>query len=192
MQHLEFVRQALRPDLDVQIVSVTEQWAQFAVAGPLSRELLNSLLDAPVDHAGFPYMSCGHVSVQGVAGRLFRISFSGEHGYELAVPARHGDSLVRTLVAQAEIFGGGPYGMEALNVLRIEKGFLTHAEMEGRKTAFDLGLDRMIMLMAGRDSIRDVIAFPKTTSASCLMTRAPSEVDGDQLAELGLRGDREE
>ena len=144
MKHMEFVHQALRPDLDVSFCSVTEQWAQFAVAGPKSRELLNGLLAAPIDDAAFPFMACGPVTVLGVAGRLFRISFSGEHAYEVAVPARHGDSLFRLLVARAEEMGGGAYGMEALNVLRIEKGFITHAEIHGRTTAFDIGLDRMV------------------------------------------------
>ncbi|MDZ7708966.1 MAG: glycine cleavage T C-terminal barrel domain-containing protein [Roseovarius sp.] len=76
--------------------------------------------------------------------RLFRISFSGEHAYEFAVPARYGDSLFGQLVARAEDMGGGAYGMEALNVLRLEKGLLTHAELHGRTTAFDLRLERMI------------------------------------------------
>ncbi len=80
----------------------------------------------------------------GVGARLFRISFSGEHAYEIAVPARYGDSLFRDLVARAEGLGGGAYGMEALNVLRLEKGLLTHAELHGRTTAFDLGLQGMM------------------------------------------------
>lgn len=144
MKHLDFVLQCLHPDWDVQIMSVTEQWAQFAVAGPKARELLNTLLDAPIDNDNFPFMACGHIGVCGVAGRLFRISFSGEHAYEVAVPARYGDSLFRLLCAQSEVFGGGPYGMEALNVLRIEKGFITHAEIHGRVTAFDIGMERMV------------------------------------------------
>lgn len=78
MRHLEFVTQVLRPELDVRLMSVTEQWAQFAVAGPQSRELLNSLLDQILDNETWPFMACGDVSISGVKGRLFRISFSGE------------------------------------------------------------------------------------------------------------------
>jgi sarcosine oxidase subunit alpha len=147
MRHLDFVTQVLRPDWDVQIVSVTEQWAQFAVAGPKARDLVNAMLDQPAD---LPFMGCGPVSVLGVPGRLFRISFSGEQGYEIAVPARYGASLFRLLVAQAEALGGGAYGMEALNVLRIEKGFITHSEIHGRTTAFDVGLEGMVSRAARR------------------------------------------
>ena len=143
MRHLEFVHQCLKPHLDVSFISVTEQWAQFAIAGPKARDLLDGLLDAPLGD-DWPFMACGPVQVSGVAARLFRISFSGEHAYELAVPARFGDSLFRLLVARASALGGGPYGMEALNVLRIEKGFITHAEIHGRVTAADVGLGRMV------------------------------------------------
>ncbi len=144
MRHLEFVTQVLHPEWDVLLISATEQWAQFAVAGPKSRDLLNGVLDAPIDGETWPFMSCGPVGILGAQGRLFRISFSGEHAYEIAVPARFGDSLFRLLVARAEEMGGGPYGMEALNVLRIEKGMITHAEIHGRTTAFDIGMQRMV------------------------------------------------
>ncbi|WP_299191894.1 sarcosine oxidase subunit alpha family protein [uncultured Litoreibacter sp.] len=144
MRHLEFVHQCLRPDLDVQFISTTEQWAQFAVAGPKSRELLNAVLDKEIDNDSFPFMGCGEVSVGKVKGRLFRISFSGEHAYEVAVPARYGAALFDALLEAAKPLGGGAYGMEALNVMRIEKGFITHAEIHGRVTAFDIGMGRMI------------------------------------------------
>jgi len=144
MSHLEWVRQALMPGADVRIASVTEQWAQFSVAGPEARKALDLVLDAPLDPEDWPFMSCGEIRVMGVAGRLFRISFSGEEGYEIAVPARYGESLFRALVAHAEAMGGGPYGMEALNALRIEKGFVTHSEIDGRVTAHDIGMERMV------------------------------------------------
>ncbi|MCW3784157.1 sarcosine oxidase subunit alpha family protein [Defluviimonas salinarum] len=144
MRHLEFVHQAHCPDWDLRMISVTEAWAQFAVAGPLARELLNSVLETPIDGEDFPFLSCGTVRIMGIEARLFRISFSGELGYEIAVPARYGEALYRDLVARAENLGGGAYGMEALNVLRIEKGFITHAEIHGRTTAFDIGLQGMV------------------------------------------------
>ncbi|MFA7432672.1 MAG: sarcosine oxidase subunit alpha family protein [Gemmobacter sp.] len=150
MRHLDFVRQAHCADWDVALISVTEQWAQFAVAGPKARDLLNTMLDEPLT-GDFPFMGCGPLRLMGVEARLFRISFSGELGYEIAVPARYGAALFRDLCARAETFGGGPYGLEALNVLRIEKGFVTHAEIHGRVTAFDIGMARMIA--AGKDCI---------------------------------------
>jgi len=141
MRHLDFVQQAFCAGWDVRTISVTETWAQFAVAGPLARQLVTGFLETPAD---LPFMGCAPVRLGGVAGRLFRISFSGEEGYEIAVPTRYGDSLFRDLLARAETLGGGAYGMEALNVLRIEKGFITHAEIHGRVTAFDIGLEKMV------------------------------------------------
>ena len=89
-------------------------------------------------------MSTLYVSIGDISARLFRISFSGEHAYEIAVPASYGDAMIRLLVSKAKKFGGGPYGMEALNVLRIEKGFITHAEIDGRVAAKDIGMLNMI------------------------------------------------
>ncbi len=151
MMHLEFVAQVLKPDWDVRLISVTEQWAQVAVAGPKSRALLQDLLGQDLSNDAFPFMACGPVTLAGVEGRLFRISFSGELAYEIAMPARYGESLFRLLVARAEALGGGAYGLEALNILRLEKGLLTHAELDGRTTAQDLGLERM--MAPGKDFI---------------------------------------
>ena len=141
MRHLDFVHQAFCAGWDVRFTSVTESWAQFAVAGPKARDLLATLLG---DMPDLPFMGVADVTLGRVKARLFRISFSGEQGYEIALPTRFGEALFRDLVARAETMGGGPYGMEALNVLRIEKGFITHAEIHGRTTAFDIGMERMV------------------------------------------------
>ncbi len=155
MRHLDFIQQSECADWDLRFVSVTESWAQFAVAGPMARALLNGYLDQPI--SDFPFMAVGTVQIGSVTARLFRISFSGEEGYEIAVPTRYGEALFRDLVARAETMGGGPYGMEALNVLRIEKGFITHAEIDGRVTACDIGMEKMVS--AKKDCIGKLAAL---------------------------------
>jgi sarcosine oxidase subunit alpha len=147
MQHLEYCRQVLWPGLDVQLASVTEQWAQHAIAGPRSREVVRRLVDPGFDvsNEGFPYLAAAVVTVcGGTPARLFRLSFSGELAYELAVPARRGDALVRAIMAAGAEQGIVPYGTEALGVMRIEKGHVAGAELNGQTTARDLGLERML------------------------------------------------
>jgi len=147
MSHLEFALQWLWPDLDVQVASVTEQWTQFAVAGPNSRALLARILDPGQDISGdaVPYLACRPVSVMGgVRARLFRLSFSGELAYEIGVPSGYGDALPRALMSAGADLGATPYGLEAMSVMRIEKGHVAGGELNGQTTAADLGLGRMV------------------------------------------------
>jgi sarcosine oxidase subunit alpha len=147
MQHLEFCHQVLWPSLDVQMVSVTEQWSQYAVAGPRARDVLRQVVDSQFDisNEAFPFMAAADVTIAGgVKARLFRISFSGELAYELAVPARYGDAVIRLLMREGRPFDLMPYGTEALGVLRIEKGHAAGNELNGQTTARDLGMARMM------------------------------------------------
>ncbi len=166
MAHMEFAAQVLWPDLDVSMASVTEQWAQFAIAGPRSREVLSAVLGQEFDlsNAAFPFMAVASAALRdGTPARLFRISFSGELAYELAVPANAGDSLLRALMVAGTPHGIVPYGIEALNVLRIEKGHAAGGELNGQTTAMDLGLGRMMSMkkdfigatLAGRPALVD-------------------------------------
>jgi heterotetrameric sarcosine oxidase alpha subunit len=146
-QHMQFCHQVLWPGLDVQFICVTDQWAQFSVAGPRARETLAAIVDAPFDisNEAFPYMAVAELPVLGgITARLFRISFSGELAYEIAVPARFGDALARALMQAGARFGIAPYGTETLGVMRIEKGHAAGNEIDGRTTARDLGLAKMM------------------------------------------------
>ena len=165
-QHLEFCLQVLWPELDVQLTSVSEQWAQLALAGPRAREVLRQVVDAGIDvgNAALPYMGVVQATVlSGVKARLFRVSFSGELGYEIAVPARHGGALAQALMTAGGPFGVTPYGIEALGVMRIEKGHVSGAELNGQTSAADLGLARMVSskkdhigrILADRPAFRD-------------------------------------
>ena len=153
-QHMEFARQCLWPDMDVQLLSTTEAWAQYAVAGPNSRRLLQKLVDPAFDitNEGFPFMACANITIcGGLRARLFRISFSGELAFEIAVPSRYGDALMRRLMSEGEEFDVVPYGTEALGVMRIEKGHAAGNELNGTTTALNLGMGRMVS--KAKDSI---------------------------------------
>ncbi len=144
MQHIDFARSVLWPDLDVNAVSVTEQWTIFSIAGPRSRDLLRvALPDVDLSNEALPYMGAASLRWQGQAARLCRLSFSGELAYELSVPAALGEALVRHLFMKGTGFGLTPYGTEALGVMRIEKGHPAGNELNGWTTFADLGLARM-------------------------------------------------
>ena len=174
MQHLEFCHQVLWPSLDVQMVSVSEQWAQFSIAGPRSRAVLRKLVDADLGNEAFPYMAVREVSLtSGIAARLFRLSFSGELAYELAVPARYGDAVIREIMDAGAAFGITPYGTEALGVMRIEKGHVAGNEINGQLTARDLGLGRM--MSTKKDYIGRVLA------------QRPALIDPERPALVGFK-----
>ncbi len=165
MSHMEFCHQALWPELDVTYASVTEHWAQMAIAGPKSRATLNKIIDgAKLDDANTPYMAAREVSILGgIPTRLFRLSFSGEHAYELAVPADFGNTVARGLMQAGAEFAIEPYGVEALSIMRIEKGHVAGGELNGTTTATDIGLGKMMSakkdyigrMMAGREGLVD-------------------------------------
>ncbi|MBZ9707338.1 sarcosine oxidase subunit alpha [Mesorhizobium sp. ESP7-2] len=178
MQHLEFCRQVLFPELDVQLTSVSDQWAQFSIAGPKTRDLLKEIVDPSEDlsNEGFPFMGAREVALRGgVRARLFRISFSGEMAFEISVPARYGEAMARNLMIAGKPFGVTPYGTEALGVMRIEKGHVAGPELSGTTTAADLGLGKMMStkkdfigrVMAGREALvaadRQVVVGIKPT-----------------------------
>jgi sarcosine oxidase subunit alpha len=175
MQHLEHARQVIWPELDVQIVSVTEQWSQYAIAGPNSRRLLQRLLGDAIDvsNEAFPYLACAEFSWRGIPARSFRVSFSGELAFELAVPARYGDAVIRALMAAGKEWNVVPYGTEALGVMRIEKGHVAGNELNGMTTAADLGFGRM--MSTRKDFIGSVLS------------RRPGLVEPNRPALVGLK-----
>jgi len=147
MRHLEFCHQCLWPDLDVQLTTVSEQWAQLAIAGPRSRDVLARIVDRQHDisNAAFPYLTARAVSILGGApARLFRISYSGELAYELAVPAGVGSSVAEAIMAAGGEYGIAAYGLEAMGMMRVEKGHVAGNEINGQTTARDLGLGKMM------------------------------------------------
>jgi sarcosine oxidase subunit alpha len=139
---MEDYRQTEWPELEVWLTSTTEQWAVIAVQGPESRAVLESLVeDVDLSAAAMPHMSVGRGRICGTPMLLFRVSFTGELGFEVNVPADFGAATWEAIVAAGRTAGMVVYGTEAMHVLRAEKGYIiVGQDTDGTVTPDDAGL----------------------------------------------------
>lgn len=129
-------------DWKVYTANVTEEYAQIAVAGPNARKVLEKLGGMDVSAEGLPAMEWREGLLGGLRARIYRISFSGELSYEIAVPASEGLALWKALIAAGADFGVMPYGTEAMHIMRAEKGFIMIGdETDGTVIPQDLNLN---------------------------------------------------
>jgi sarcosine oxidase subunit alpha len=130
------------PDLKVWLTSTTEHWATIALNGPNARKLLQPFVEGQdLSDDAFPHMSIVECRVAGFPARLFRVSFTGELGFEVNVPACHGRALWQTLWDAGQQYGMCAYGTETMHVLRAEKGYIiVGQDTDGTVTPHDAGM----------------------------------------------------
>ncbi len=143
MNHMEDYLQTEFPHLNVWLTSISEQWAVIAVQGPKSRDIIQPLIEGiDISDEGMPHMSVREGRICGVPTRLFRMSFTGDRGFEVNVPADYGKAIWEALWAEGEKHGACAYGTEAMHILRAEKGYIiVGQDTDGTVTPNDAGLD---------------------------------------------------
>ena len=146
MEWMEEWLQTEWPDLRVWLTSVTEQWATIAVVGPLARAVVAAAgTDLDLAPAVFPFMAVRNGTVAGLAAQVARVSFSGELAFEVSVPGYQGAALWNALMTAGAGHGITPYGLEALSILRAEKGFIiVGQDTDASTTPVDAGLGWMM------------------------------------------------
>jgi sarcosine oxidase, subunit alpha len=178
------------PDLDVWLTSTTEQFAVIALQGPNARKVLEPLvqgIDLSAD--AFPHMAIREGTICGVPTRLFRVSFTGELGFEINVPTAYGRALWERIMAEGAQYNITPYGTETMHVLRAEKGFIiVGQDTDGTVTPYDAGLDWAVgkkkLDFVGRRSLaRPDIVAPGRKHLVGLLTDDPNVVleEGAQI-----------
>lgn len=189
--HLEEWAQTEWPDMKVAFTSVTEQWAVCTITGPNAQALLTELTDIDVSEDAFPFMSMQEATVAGAPARIYRISFTGDHAYEINVPARYGLHVWRTLLEHGKKHDLVQYGTEAMHVLRAEKGFIiVGQDTDGTVTPTDLGMDWIVSkkkpdFLGKRSHSRSDTAAPGRKQLVGLLTENPNFVlpEGAHLVE---------
>jgi len=146
MAWLEELLQTRWTDLKVHVATVSEQWCGVSVAGPKSRECISKIVENSnvMTNENLPFMGIIQTTLHSkIVCRIARISFSGEMAYEIYVLSDHATAMMDMLWKETQAIDGCLYGLEALGALRIEKGHVTGAELDGRITIDDAGLGRM-------------------------------------------------
>ncbi len=165
------------------VTPVTEQWAQFAIAGPRARDVLAKLEpDFELSSEAFPHMSFKTGKLGPYPVRIYRISFSGELSYEVATPSNLGRGLWDWIMEAGSEFGIEPYGTEALHVLRAEKGYIVIGdETDGTTTPVDVGLEGMVSkkkadFIGKRSLEQSYLKGPNRKQLVGLLTEVPTDV----------------
>jgi sarcosine oxidase, subunit alpha len=165
------------------VTPVTEQWAQFAIAGPRARDVLAKLEpDFDVSNEAFPHMSFKFGMLGSYPVRVYRISFSGEMSYEIATPSNLGRGLWGAIMVAGAEYGIEPYGTEALHVLRAEKGYIVVGdETDGTTTPIDVGMDGMVSkkkadFIGKRSLEQSFLKGPNRKQLVGLLTENPQDV----------------
>jgi sarcosine oxidase subunit alpha len=183
LAHLEDYLQTEWPDLKVYLTSTTEQWAVIAIQGPKARDVLAPLVNGvDLGPAAFPHMSMAEGAICGQPMRLFRVSFTGELGYEVNVPADVAPGVWERVLQVGAPIGLTPYGTEAMHVLRAERGFIMVGhETDGTTTPEDVGYGWMISRAKGdfvgaRSLARPELAADGRRQLVGLLTHDPNVV----------------
>ena len=166
LAHLEYYLQVVWPELNVNVLSTTEQWAGAALAGPNSRELLSKLFpETNILNEALPFMGYKESDLFDVPARIFRISFSGELAYEINVESSYGTFMWEKIIEFGQEMNIEPYGTEALSTLRIEMGHVAGSELDGRTIPYDVSLEGMLSkkkdFIGKRSLTREAFLNPK-------------------------------
>jgi len=146
LSHLGYVRHVLAPHLRVSVIGQQEQYAGIALAGPRARDILAELTGVePPAHMGL-----AEATIAGVPVLILAASYSGERAFEVYAAGHDAAPVWSAIEAAVRAAGGCPYGLEALEFLRIEKGHVViGAEADGRTTPHDLGFGKMLRKVGG-------------------------------------------
>lgn len=177
-------------DLDVWLTSTTEQYVVIALQGPNARKVLEPIVEGiDLSAEAFPHMAIREGLICGIPTRLFRVSFTGELGFEINVPSAYGRALWEQLMAGGAQYAITPYGTEAMHVLRAEKGFIiVGQDTDGTVTPYDAGLGWAVGkkkpdFVGKRSLARPDIVAPGRKQLVGLLTDDPNVVlmEGSQI-----------